>query len=140
MKLLDISDVVEASGIPASALRYYESLRLIVPAGRHGLRRQYEPEVLQKLALIAMGRSAGLSLDEISKMLCGNATLDIPRENLRQRANALDNKAREMNALATMMRHVADCPAPSHLKCPTFLKLLRINTARRSRRHGNAGA
>ncbi|SIS90473.1 helix-turn-helix domain-containing protein [Paracoccus saliphilus] len=133
MKLLDISDVVEASGTPASTLRYYESLRLIAPAGRHGLRRQYEPEVLQRLALIGMGRSAGLSLGEISELFGRNATPEIPREDLHQRANALDSKAREMIALATMMRHVADCPAPSHMECPTFLKLLRIGSAHRSR-------
>ncbi|MBO9455710.1 helix-turn-helix domain-containing protein [Paracoccus sp. R12_1] len=133
MKLLDISEVVEASGAPASTLRYYETLRLIAPVGRHGLRRQYEPDVLQRLALINMGQSAGLSLGEISDMFGPNATPEIPREDLHQRANALDSEARRMIALATMMRHVADCPAPSHMECPTFLRLLRIGVAHRSR-------
>lgn len=133
MKLLDISQVVAASGTPASTLRYYETLRLIAPAGRHGLRRQYAPDVLQRLALIALGQSAGLSLDEIADMFGRDATREIPREYLHQRADALDRKARGMIALATMMRHVADCPAPSHMECPTFLRLLRLGSAHRSR-------
>ena len=133
MKLLDISDVVAASGLPASTLRYYESLRLIASAGRHGLRRLYEPEVIQRLALIDMGRAAGLPLAEIAELFGRKATPDIRREDLHRRALALDSEARGMMALATMMRHVADCPAPSHLECPSFLKLLRVGSAHRAR-------
>ncbi|MDP3340706.1 helix-turn-helix domain-containing protein [Frigidibacter sp.] len=133
MKLLDISEVVASSGLPASTLRYYESLRLITSAGRHGLRRQYEPEVIQRLALIDMGRAAGLSLGEIGALFGRKATPDIPREDLHQRALALDSEARGMMALATMMRHVADCPAASHMECPSFLKLLRVGSAHRAR-------
>jgi DNA-binding transcriptional MerR regulator len=47
MKLLDISDVVVRSGLPASALRYYEEPGLISSVGRRGLRRQFGPQVLQ---------------------------------------------------------------------------------------------
>lgn len=133
MKLLDISEVVAASGLPASTLRYYETLRLIGSAGRHGLRRQYEPEVIQRLALIGMGRSAGLSLEEIAGLFGRRATPEIPREDLHRRAEALDSAARGMMALARMMRHVAECPAPSHLECPSFLKLLRVGSAHRAR-------
>ena len=43
--LIDISDVVRRSGLAASTLRYYEAQGLISAAGRHGLRRQYQPQV-----------------------------------------------------------------------------------------------
>ncbi|RMC34725.1 helix-turn-helix domain-containing protein [Paracoccus alkanivorans] len=133
MKLLDIAEVVNASGVPASTLRYYEELRLIASAGRHGLRRQYEPDVIQRLALIDMARSAGFSLSEIAAMFGRDDRPDIPREELHHRADALEHKAREMVVLATMMRHVADCPAPSHMECPSFRKLLRAGVAHQSR-------
>ena len=58
MRRLDIADVARRSGLPASTLRYYEEKGLIVPIGRPGLRRQYDESVLERLALIALGREA----------------------------------------------------------------------------------
>lgn len=55
---MDISEVAKRSGVPASTLRFYEEKGLIVSVGRHGLRRQYNANVLEQLALIALGRSA----------------------------------------------------------------------------------
>ncbi|EJN02562.1 helix-turn-helix domain-containing protein [Phyllobacterium sp. YR531] len=133
MKFLDISEVAAASGLPASTLRYYEEQQLIASIGRHGLRRQYEPEVLNRLSLINMARAAGFPLSEVAKIFGRNDKFEIPREELRARAEALEQKALEIKALANMMRHVADCPAASHYECPTFRKLLRIGTKHQSR-------
>ena len=66
MRNLDIGEVAERSGVPASALRFYEEKRLIASVGRRGLRRLFDAHVLERLALIALGRSAGFSLDEIA--------------------------------------------------------------------------
>ena len=68
MRDLDIGEVAKRAGIPASALRFYEQKGLVASVGRHGLRRQYDVDVLERLALIALGRSAGFSLDEIARM------------------------------------------------------------------------
>jgi DNA-binding transcriptional MerR regulator len=133
MKTLDIAQVVAASGHPASTLRYYEELGLIESVGRRGMRRQYERDVLKRLALIAMARSAGFSLEETAPLFSDNSNFLIPREELHLRADDLVRKAREMEALASIMRHVADCPAPSHLECPSFQKLLRIGLKHQSR-------
>lgn len=133
MKTLDIAQVVAASGHPASTLRYCEELGLIESVGRRGMRRQYERDVLKRLALIAMARSAGFSLDETGPLFSDNSNVLIPREELHLRADELMRKAREMESLASIMRHVADCPAPSHLECPSFQKLLRIGLKHRSR-------
>jgi DNA-binding transcriptional MerR regulator len=66
--MLDIAEVAKRSGLPASTLRFYEEKGLIESAGRRGLRRTFEPTVLERLALIALGRLAGFSLDEIGRM------------------------------------------------------------------------
>src|SRR3546814_8415079 len=65
---LDIAEVAQRSGVPASALRYYEEKGLIASIGRRGLRRLFDPGVLERLALIALGRAAGFSLAEIALM------------------------------------------------------------------------
>lgn len=131
MKILDIADVAERSGLPPSTLRYYEEIGLIDSMGRHGLRRQYGPETLLQLSLITMGKSAGFSLDEIAGMFGSDGQPDLPRDDLLTRADQLDRQIRDLTLLRNALRHVAECPAPSHMECPTFKRLLKVTTARK---------
>jgi DNA-binding transcriptional MerR regulator len=126
MKLLDIGEVAAATGIRPSALRYYEEIGLIESIARHGLRRQFAPEVLLQLELVAVGRTAGFSLEEIAGMFGRNGSPDLPRALLREKADDLDRQIRELAALRDTLRHVADCPAPSHMECPTFRRLIEV--------------
>src|SRR5262245_65424430 len=77
---LDISEVAQRSGLPASALRFYEEKGLIRSTGRRGLRRLFDSRVLQQLALIALGRAAGFSLDEITRMFAPDGRPRIDRQ------------------------------------------------------------
>lgn len=126
MQFHDIGEVSAKSGIRPSTLRYYEAIGLISSIFRHGLRRQFPPEVLLQLKLIAMGKLAGFSLDEISRMFGKNGAPDLPRAMLHQKADELDRQILELTALRDCLRHVADCPAPSHMECPTFTRLLDV--------------
>ena len=137
MRFLDIGEVSERAGIRPSALRYYEEIGLIASTGRNGLRRQFPPEVLLQLKLVAMGKAAGFSLDEISGMFRRDGEPDLPRAVLHEKANELDRHIREMTALRDTLRHVADCPAPSHMECATFRRLVDA-AGRRSRRQARA--
>ena len=58
MRNLDIAEVALRSRVAASALRFYEKKGLIASVGRRGLRRLFDPGVLERLAFIALGRSA----------------------------------------------------------------------------------
>jgi DNA-binding transcriptional MerR regulator len=124
MKFLDIGEVAERSGVKPSALRHYESVGLIASASRHGLRRQFPPEVLLQLSLIALCKSAGFSLREMTAMFGRNGMPDLPRETLRAKAAEVGRRIDELTSLRETLRHIADCPAPSHLECPSFRKLL----------------
>ncbi|UWS77654.1 helix-turn-helix domain-containing protein [Pseudophaeobacter sp. TrK17] len=134
MKLIDIGEVSRQAGIPASALRYYEEIGLISSVARHGLRRQFEPDVLLQLALISMGKAAGFSLEDISAMFGPGGKPDLPRKDLHDRADELDRHIAELTALRDTLRHVADCPAPSHMECPTFRRLVDLAGKRRQKR------
>lgn len=125
MKVLDIGEVAERSGVPPSTLRYYEEIGLISSLGRRGLRRQFDLDVLLKLSLIGLGKAAGFSLVEIAGMFGPNGRPDIPRAQLHARADELQRQMRDLRMLRDMLRHVADCPAPSHLECPSFRALLK---------------
>ncbi len=131
MKFLDIGEVSEQTGIPPSTLRYYDEIGLISSVGRHGLRRQFPPEVLLQLTLIWMGQSAGFSLEEISSMFGKNGEPDLPRAALHEKADKLDRQIRVLTALRDTLHHVADCSAPSHMECPTFRRLVSAASQRR---------
>ena len=122
---MDITEVARRSGLPASTLRFYEEKKLIASVGRRGLRRLFDSGVLQRLALIALGRAAGFSLDEIAGMFGPDGRPRIDRQRLAAKANELDARIRELRALRDSLRHGAACPAPSYLECPTFRRLLR---------------
>lgn len=124
MKFLDIGEVAERSGVKPSALRHYEAVGLIASVSRLGLRRQFPPEVLLQLSLIALCKSAGFSLREMTAMFGRNGMPDLPRETLRAKAAEVGRRIDELTSLRETLRHIADCPAPSHLECPSFRKLL----------------
>ncbi|MGH1466474.1 MAG: helix-turn-helix domain-containing protein [Cognatishimia sp.] len=126
MKLIDIGEVSQRAGVPASTLRYYDEIGLISSVSRHGLRRQFEPDVLLQLALIAMGKSAGFSLEDISGMFAKDGSPELPRQELHNRADEIDQQIQELTLLRETLRHVADCPAPSHMACPTFRRLVGV--------------
>ncbi|MCG2583831.1 helix-turn-helix domain-containing protein [Massilia sp. TS11] len=121
---MDIADVAKQTGVPASTLRYYEEKGLIVSLGRSGARRRFGPEVLQQLALIALGQAAGFSLDEIRSLILPGGAQQIDRARLRSKADEIDAQIARLSAVSRGLRHAARCPAPSHSDCPTFQKLL----------------
>ncbi|GIJ46271.1 MerR family transcriptional regulator [Virgisporangium aliadipatigenens] len=130
---LDIAEVARRTGVPPSTLRYYEERGLIASTGRRGLRRQFDPGVLERLGLIALGRSAGFSIAEMTRMFTPLGRPEIDRRVLAARADEIDRTIRELTAVRDSLRHAAECPAPSHLECPTFRRLVRTAAAGASR-------
>ncbi len=122
---MDITEVAKRSGVPASALRFYEEKGLIASVGRQGLRRVFDPGVLERLALITLGQSAGFSLDEIARMFAPDGRPQIDRKALASKADELDVTIRKLAAMSDGLRHAAACRAPSHMECPTFRRLLK---------------
>ena len=105
---MDISEVAKASGIPASALRYYEEKALIQSTGRIGIRRQFAASVLTRLALVTLGQQAGFSLEDIAVML-NTAEEQINREKLLEKASDIEQQIRELGAIRDaycMQQHV----------------------------------
>ena len=121
---MDIAEVARNSGVRASTLRFYEEKGLIASRGRKGLRRDFDAGVIERLALISLGAAAGFSLDEIARMFTADGRPRIDRRKLAAKADELDRTIRKLGAMRDGLRHAAVCPAPSHLECPTFRRLL----------------
>lgn len=123
---MDIADVAKRTGVPASTLRYYAKKGLIHSLATPGQRRQFPADVIDRLALIALGQAAGFSLDEIEELL-GQPRID--RQRLIDKATALESTARRLMALSKGLRHAAECPQEDHVQCPTFQRWLTVSAS-----------
>ena len=121
---MDIAEVAKQSGIPASTLRFYEEKGLIASTGRRGLRRTFNSNILERLALIALGQTAGFTLEEISLMFTAEGNPKIDRTMLAAKADQIDRTIRQLRAMRNGLRHAAACPAANHLDCPSFQRLM----------------
>jgi DNA-binding transcriptional MerR regulator len=121
--LLDIGEVARRTGVAPSALRYYERLDLVAPAGRNGLRRTYDPDVIDRIALILNARATGFTLGELLELL--HADPATVRAELVEKMHAIDEQIAIMEQARDRLGHALTCEHASLLKCPTFRAGLR---------------
>jgi DNA-binding transcriptional MerR regulator len=118
--LLDIAEVGRQSGLAPSALRFYERRGLLTPSGRHGQRRVYSPDVLDRLALIACARQAGFTIAEIARFLVAAPGDEILRAHLARKAHELDDDIRRLQGMRDSLAHAATCTHTPLVECPDF--------------------
>lgn len=64
--LLTIGEVVRRTGVPASALHYYERHGLITSHRTTGNQRRYERHMLRRISLVLVAKRIGLPLSEVA--------------------------------------------------------------------------
>lgn len=121
--LLDIGQVVERTGVPVSTLHVWEKHGLIEPAGRAGLRRQFDPSVLTQIALIVIGQRNGFTLAEMGELLAPKAGVH-RRAAFEDKLVELRARRAELDAAIESLEHAIDCPHPDALACPDFLAVI----------------
>jgi DNA-binding transcriptional MerR regulator len=121
--LLDIGQVVHLSGLPISTLHVWERHGVIAPAGRKGLRRQYEADILERIAAIVLYQRGGFSLAEIAGLLHPEA-FAAGKDHLATKLEELRHTQRELEAAITGLEHALACPHPSPMECPSFVSML----------------
>ncbi|HEX6357833.1 MerR family transcriptional regulator [Actinophytocola sp.] len=126
--LLDIAEVAERSGLAPSALRFYEKRGLIAPAGRNGLRRTYQPDVLDRLALITCARGAGFTVAEIARFLLATPDDSELRAGMADKARKLEEDIDRLTRMRDGLRHAATCTHTLLVECPDFKQMFARST------------
>jgi MerR family redox-sensitive transcriptional activator SoxR len=67
--VLTIGELAEIAGVATSAVRFYERRGLLHPDARQSAQRRYRRTSLRRLVFIRMLQDAGLTLDEIGRIL-----------------------------------------------------------------------
>ncbi|OLF04373.1 redox-sensitive transcriptional activator SoxR [Actinophytocola xinjiangensis] len=104
--MLTIGDVARRSGVPHTALRFYEERGLIASERTVGNQRKYARAVLRRLAFIRTAQRVGLSLEEIRDAL---STLPEGRTPTKADWSRLSNVwRRELDARIDAMQRLRD--------------------------------
>lgn len=91
-----IGELAERSGVPASALRFYERLGLIRSRRTAGNQRRYGKDTLARIAFIRASQSVGIPLTTIGEVLALVPDGCVPTEELW--INAASCWSKELNA------------------------------------------
>jgi MerR family transcriptional regulator, redox-sensitive transcriptional activator SoxR len=73
MRELSIGKVAEATGLSASALRYYEKVGLLPAPPRRSRQRRYDSSIFGRIELIRVAFDAGFTIRETRTFLSGFA-------------------------------------------------------------------
>jgi MerR family redox-sensitive transcriptional activator SoxR len=121
MEELTISEVARQAGLRASAIRYYESVKLLPPARRVGGRRRYTADVLRRLSFIQVAQAAGLTITEIQTLLNeldGDAPLSERWQSLAQQKLAeVDVLLRKAYGMKTILENGLNCNCADLEEC-----------------------
>ena len=119
---LSIGELSDRTGVPTSALRYYDELGLVWPAERTAGRRRYAASAVEDVGVVLFFREIGFSLAEIGRFLVGERH---DRRELTERKLAeLAEQRHRIEVARTALEHGRRCPADDPLKCPKFLAII----------------
>lgn len=122
---LTIGEVAERSGVPHSALRFYEQRKLISSTRTAGNQRRYPRDVLRRVAFIRIAQRVGLSLEEIADALSSLPSERTPTvrdwERLGRRwRDELDERVRLLEALRDDLTSCIGCGCLSLERCQLY--------------------
>lgn len=112
MVTMRISQLAEATGVPATTLRYYEGAGLLPAARTASGYRVYDHDAIGRLNFIGAAKHLGLPLEEIAELLAAWAAgPDGARPATRQafvadRISDAQDRIRELQAFVATLQHI----------------------------------
>jgi DNA-binding transcriptional MerR regulator len=119
---LSIGELSERTGVPTSALRYYDELGLVRPAARAAGRRRYAASAVQDVAMVLFFREIGFTLAEIGRLLTGDRHGQ--QELIERKLAELAERQHRIEVARTALEHGQRCPAGTPTACPRFWSII----------------
>jgi DNA-binding transcriptional MerR regulator len=120
--LLSIGELSERTGVPTSALRYYDELGLVRPQTRTGGQRRYAAAAVRDVGVVLFFREIGFSLAEIAEFITGGQR---PRQELIDHKLAeLAEQQHRIEVARIALEHGQRCPSGEPMECPRFWSII----------------
>jgi MerR family copper efflux transcriptional regulator len=114
---LTIGELARRFGLATHVLRHWESMGLLAPGRAAGGQRRYHHADLMRVAMILMGKEAGISLRELGMLVTAADPMD-RADLLRRHLAELDRRIARAEAAKDLIEQVLNCPL-SLDQCPT---------------------
>jgi DNA-binding transcriptional MerR regulator len=122
-RLLSIGELAERTGVPTTALRYYDELGLVRPTARESGRRRYAPSAVEEVGVIRFLREVGFTLAEITSFLAEDESGS--RQELVERKLAqLVEQQHQLEVAREVLEHGRHCPAGDPMACSRFWSII----------------
>jgi DNA-binding transcriptional MerR regulator len=119
--LMAIGELARRTGLASSALRYYERVGLLSPAGRAGGRRHYGASSAERVALIQLCQDAGFTLREIRALVAAGGRKTRPWTRLVEaKLRELEARVAQAQRAKMLVQHALACPHRNLLSCSNF--------------------
>ncbi|WP_051111592.1 MerR family transcriptional regulator [Sciscionella marina] len=117
-----ISEVARYFGITVSALRYYDQVGLLHPAGRRGTVRIYGRDELRRLALIQLLHHDGMmSLADTTATLADKPPSGGSRHVVAESIRVMHHQIEQLRAAQHILEHLLTCPRDDPIRdCPVL--------------------
>ena len=115
--LMTIGQLAAATGVPASAIRFWERHDLLPAPERRSGQRRYPPQAVQRIVLLRTFQQAGLSLAEVREF-----QQDQPRRRAMIHAKIAEIEQRriDLDHAQQLLTHALRCSRTDIVGCPTF--------------------
>jgi DNA-binding transcriptional MerR regulator len=106
---LTIGELAGRFGLATHVLRHWESMGLLAPGRAAGGQRRYGHADLARVAMILMGKEAGLGLRELREVLRTGNPMD-HAQLLRRHVTVLEQRIAQAHAAKDLVEHALSCP------------------------------
>jgi len=113
---ITIGELAGRFGLATHVLRHWESVGLLAPGRAAGGQRRYGDADLARVAMILMGKEAGLGLPEMRELLSTDNPMD-HTDLLRRHVAVLERRIAQAQAAKNLVEHALSCPL-SFDECP----------------------
>ncbi|HEY6050921.1 MAG TPA: MerR family transcriptional regulator [Thermoanaerobaculia bacterium] len=108
---MKIGELSRRTGLPPSALRYYEQERLIPPAPRRSGQRDYEDRDVTAVAVVQLARQAGFSIAEV-RQLVGQFGRERWRRLAERKLDQVRETAGRLAEMTRLLEKLLECDCP----------------------------
>ena len=125
---MNIGDVADLSGLPATTIRSYEDIGLVEPLRSATGYRSFRQSDVHKLAFLGRARALGFTIDDCRSLLKLYADTDRASAEVKQIAeqhlDRIDRKIAELTEMRATLSHLVEaCAGDDRPDCPILADL-----------------
>ena len=120
---MNIGEAASRCGLPVKTVRYYDDIKLIIPARTDSGYREYNSFDVHRLQFVARARGLGFSIEDCRHLLSlyddsERASSDV-KAIVRQKLREIDLKVEELQSIRKTLQHLSrHCRGDNRPECP----------------------